>query len=73
MNCYVNLIRRLANYKNEHKYFLLWFLNCFYLCQGIKIAWVINRKNFTCSTKFLFLIGHISIKCLQSTKFKVKR
>ena len=38
----------------------------------IKIAWIINQKNFTFANKFILLIGLISIKCLQSTKFKVK-
>ena len=38
----------------------------------IKIAWRINQKNFTFANKFILLIGLISIKCLQSTKFKVK-
>ena len=70
--CYTNLSRNLTNYINQQKYFLIWFFNCFYLCQVIKIAWIINRKNFTFATKFIFLIGLISIKCLQSTKFKVK-
>ena len=23
--------------------FLLWFFNCFYLCQVFEIAWLINR------------------------------
>ena len=71
--CYTNLSRNLKNYINQQKYFLIWFYNCFYLCQVIKFAWIINRKNFTFATKFIFLIGLISIKCLQSTKFKVKR
>ena len=70
--CYTNLSRNLTNYINQQKYFMIWFFNCFYLCQVIKIAWIINRKNFTFATKFIFLIGLISIKCLQSTKFKVK-
>ena len=48
------------------------FFCCFDLCQVIKIAWVINRINFTPATKFLFFIGLISVKRLQSTKFKVK-
>ena len=66
-----NLIRNLTNYINQHKYVLLWFFNCFYLCQVIKSARIINRKNFTFATKFTFLIGLISVKCLQSTKFNV--
>ena len=70
--CYTNLSRNLTNYINQQKYFLIWFFNCFYLCQVIKIAWIINRKNFTFSTKSIFLIGLISIKCLQSTNFKAK-
>ena len=70
--CYTNLSRNLTNYINQQKYFLIWFFNCFYLCQIIKIAWITNRKNFTFATKFIFLIGLISIKCLQSTKFRVK-
>ena len=72
MKCYSNLSRSLTNYINQLKYILLWFFNCFYLCQALKIAWVINRKNFPSATKFLFLIGLISVKCLLSTKFKVK-
>ena len=48
------------------------FFNCFYLCKVIKIAWVINRENFIFATKFIFLIGLISIKYLQSIKFRVK-
>ena len=43
-----------------------------YLCEVIKIAWVINRKNLTSATKFVFSIGLISVKCLQSTTFQVK-
>ena len=42
--CYTNLSRNLTNYINQQKYFLIWFFNCFYLCQVIKIAWIINRK-----------------------------
>ena len=72
MKCYTNLSRNLTNYINQQKYFLIWFFNCFYLCQVIKIAWIINRKNFIFATKFIFLIGLISIKYLQSTKFTVK-
>ena len=71
--CYTNLSRNLTNYINQQKYFLIWFFNCFYLCQVIKIAWIINRKNFTFATKFIFLIGLLSIKYLQSTKFGIKR
>ena len=51
---------------------MIWFFNCFYLCQVIKIAWIINRENFIFATKFIFFIGLISIKYLQSTKFRVK-
>ena len=51
---------------------MIWFFNCFYFCQVIKIAWITNRKNFIFATKFIFLIGLISTKCLQSTKFRVK-
>ena len=72
MKCYTNLSSSLMNYINQHEYFLLWFLNYFYLCQVIKIAWIINRKNFTFATKFIFLIGLISVKCLQSPKLKIK-
>ena len=72
MKCYTNLSRRLTNYINQHKCFLLWFFNCFYLCQVFRIAWVINRKSFNSASKFFFLIGLISANCLQSTKFKVK-
>ena len=72
IKCYTNLSRNLTNYINQHKYFLLWFFNCFYLCQVIKTAWIINRKIFTFDTKFIFLIGLSSVKCLQLTKFKVK-
>ena len=71
MRCYTNLSRNFTNYINQHKYFLLKFFNCFYLCQVIKTAWIINRKNFTFATKFIFLIGLVSVKCLQSTKLKV--
>ena len=71
MKCYTNLGRSLTKYINQHKCFLLWFFSCFYLCQVIKIAWVINRKSFNFATKFNFLIGLISIKCLHSTKCKV--
>ena len=52
--------------------FFIWFFNCFYLCQAFKITWVINQNNFISATKFLFLIGLNSVKCLQLTKFKVK-
>ena len=52
--------------------FLVWFFDCFYIYQVFEISWMINRKNFTSATKFLFLIGLISAKYLQSTKFKVK-
>ena len=62
---YTNLNRSLTNYINQQKHFLLWFINCLYLCRVIKIAWVINRKNFTSATKFIFLIGLILVKCLQ--------
>ena len=72
MKCYPNLSRNLTNYINQHKYFLIWLFNCFYLYQVIKIARIINRKNFTFATEFIFLNGLIFIKCLQSTKFKVK-
>ena len=71
--CYTNLSRNLTTYINQQKIFLIWFFNCFYLCEVIKIAWIINRKNFTFPSNFIFLIGLISIKCLPSTKFKVKR
>ena len=70
--CYSNLSRNLTNYINQQKYFMIWFFNCFYLCQVIKIAWIINRENFIFLTKFIFLVGLISIKYLQSTKFRVK-
>ena len=40
--CYTNLSRNLTNYINQQKYFMIWFFNCFYLCQVIKIAWIIN-------------------------------
>ena len=72
MKCCTNLSRNLTNYINQDKYILLWFFNCSYLCHVIKIAWIPNQKNFTFATKFIFLIGLISVKCLQSTKFKVK-
>ena len=72
MKCYANLSRRLTNHINQHRSFLFWFFNCFYLCQVFKVAWVINQKNFTSATKFLFLTSLISVKFLQSTKFKVK-
>ena len=61
MKCYTNLSRSLTNYINHHEYFLSWFFNCFYLRRVIKIAWVINRKNFTSATKFIFLIDLISV------------
>ena len=70
--CYSNLSRNLTNYINQQKYFMIWFFNCFYLCQVIKIAWIINRENFIFATKFIFLVGLISIKYLQSTTFRVK-
>ena len=41
--CYSNLSRNLTNYINQQKYFMIWFFNCFYLCQVIKIAWIINQ------------------------------
>ena len=72
MQCYTNVSRILTNCINQKKYFAIWFFNFFYLCQVIKVVWVIIRKNFTSATKFLFLIGPISVKSLQSTKFKVK-
>ena len=72
MKCYINLSRNLTNYINQHKDFLLRFFNCFYLCQVIKIAWIIIGKKFALTTKLIFLAGLISVKCLQSTKFKVK-
>ena len=72
MNCYTNLRRNLTNFINQHKYFSLWLFNCFYLCQVIKMAWIINQKNFSFATRFIFLIGLISVRCLQSAKFKVK-
>ena len=71
MKCYINLSRNLTNYINQ-QIFLLCFFNCFYLCKVIKNAWIINRKNFTFATKFVFLVGLISVKCLQSRKFKIK-
>ena len=72
MKCYTNFSSSLTNYMNQHKYFLSWFFNCFYPRQVIKIAWVMNGKNFTSATKFIFLIGFISANCLQSAKSKVK-
>ena len=48
MKCYADWSRRLTNYINQHK---LWFFNCLYLCQVIKIAWVINRKSFNFAAK----------------------
>ena len=41
-------------------------------CQVFKIACVINRKHLLLPLNFFFLIGLISVKWLQSTKFKVK-
>ena len=52
--------------------FLIWFFNCFYLCPVIKVALIINRKTLALLLHLSFSIGLISIKCLQSTKFKVK-
>ena len=73
MKCYTNLSRNLMNYRNPHKHFLIWFFNCFHLCQAINsVLIIINGKNFTFVTNFIFLIALISVKCLQSTTFKVK-
>ena len=72
MKCYINLSRNLTNYINQHKDFLLRFFNCFHLCQVIKIAWIIIGKKFALTTKLIFLVGLISVKYLQSTKFQVK-
>ena len=72
MKCYTNLSKNLTNDINQHKYFLLCFFNCFYLCQVIEIALITNWKNFIFATKFIFLIVLISVESFQSTKFKVK-
>ena len=42
--------------------FFIMVFNCFLVFQVFDIAWVINRKNFTSATKFLFLTGLISLK-----------
>ena len=56
---------------NEHKHFLLWFsIVFFYLCQVFKIACVIRQTNCTSASKFVLLIGIISVKCLQFTKYE---
>ena len=52
--------------------FLIWFFNCFYLCPVIKVALIINRKTLALLLHLSFSIGVISIKCLQSPKFKMK-
>ena len=56
----------------QHKCFLLWLFNCFYLCQVFKIAWIINPTDSTFSLKFLIFIILFCIKCLQLPRLKVK-
>ena len=51
---------------------LLWFFNCFYFCQVLKIAWVVNQTYSTSTFKFLVLIVLFCIMCLQLSIFKVK-
>ena len=70
MKFYTNLSRRLTKYVNEHGlcYGFLIIIIFFYLCQAFKIVWLISQKTF----KISLLIGLISVKRLQSTKFQVK-
>ena len=53
-------------------YISLWFFNCFYFCNILKITWVINQIDFTSTSKFLVLIVFFSLNCPQLTTFKAR-
>ena len=56
----------------QHKCFLLWLFNCFYLCQVFKIARTINQTDSIFNFKSLILIILFCIKCLQLPRLKAK-
>ena len=69
---YTNFSLNKTFYINQHRCFLLWFLNCFCFCQVFKTARIMNHTDFASTPKFLVLIVLFYIKCLQLTRFKVK-
>ena len=42
---YTNFSMKLTYYMSQHKCFLLWFYNYFYLYQVFRIAWLINQTD----------------------------
>ena len=69
---YTNFSLNKTFYINQHRCFLLWFLNCFCFCQVFKTARIMNQTDFASTPKFRVLIVLFYIKCLQLTRFKVK-
>ena len=54
---------RLIYYIAQYKHFFTCFLDYLYICESLKIAWLINQTKFSSTFKILVLVALCLIKC----------
>ena len=66
-----HVIRRLTNYINHHKCALLWFFDCFYLCQVSEGAPQLFGKHYLCVVIYLLKTDFIMLHFLEKLVFRL--
>ena len=56
----------------QYKHFFTCFLDYLYICESLKIAWLINQTKFSSTFKILVLVVHCLIKCFGTQAFLTK-
>ena len=60
---------RLIHYIAQYKHFFTCFLDYLYICESLKIAWLINQTKFSSTFKILVLVALCLIKCFGTQAF----
>ena len=63
---------RLIYYIAQYKHFFTCFLDYLYICESLKIAWLINQTKFSSTFKILVLVALCLIKCFGTQAFLTK-
>ena len=63
---------RLIQYIAQYKHFFTCFLDYLYICESLKIAWLINQTKFSSTFKILVLVALCLIKCFGTQAFLTK-
>ena len=63
---------RLVYYIAQYNHFFTCFLDYLYICESLKIAWLINQTKFCSTFKILVLVALCLIKCFGKQAFLTK-